>query len=367
MSERVLVALGGGSRSAVAAALLKSEGYRVEGLFLDFVQGCSAQVAATCQRPDGIARVQQIAAALDIPMRAEALGGEYDDAVLDHLVHEFMQNRIPFPCLGCIGGLRLRALARVADRLGVQKIAMGLCARLVTEVDGRVRVNQGLEPDHDQSDLLSRATPELLSRLLLPTGNLSTRSVGQLAQEFGFPPTVAGRAGTTACYLDDGGYAQLIEQRVPETLRPKGMIRTMDSKVAGQHEGLHRHQLGARTFTEISPDGKDQKYVVVGFETSTQALIVGTEKNLLRKEFTANRTHWLYGCDGLRGMDCQVRLGIGTPTRVACRVVPFENDTAQVFFDSPQALVPPGQPVTFYRGEQLIGGAFMDRFELPGK
>ena len=75
MNQRVLVALGGGAQSAIAAALLKSEGYWVEGVFFDFTNEGAQAVSPRCQRPDAVGTVNRIAQILEIPMRAESLAG----------------------------------------------------------------------------------------------------------------------------------------------------------------------------------------------------------------------------------------------------------------------------------------------------
>jgi tRNA-specific 2-thiouridylase len=42
-------------------------------------------------------------------------------------------------------------------------------------------------------------------------------------------------------------------------------------------------------------------------------------------------------------------------------LTPLENGTLRVDFDSPQPAVTPGQAAVFYRGEQVLGGGWIER------
>lgn len=371
-AKRVLVALSGGIHSAVSAALLKSEGYEVFGLHLELINPSwfdrpegSAGPRCASSDPKTYEKLQRFCAKLQIPLQKLDARELYEDKVIDHLVHEFMQNRMPHPCLPCNWEVKFASLCAKADQGGYEFVGTGHSARIVHDKScDRHRVHRATDSARDQSHLLFGLPQKWLGRLLLPVGGLSGGMITQLARQFDYPVEAGSdvsHSGESICYISDGSYKSIIEKRVPVQLRPKGIIRTTESRVAGQHEGLHRHSIG-----ETADSGfmeKKEDLFVLAFEAKSQTLIVGSEKELLRRELLLSGVRWVQPIDGLRGRPCRARFRPygQSETEASCRVTPFETDTALLRFDEPQRAVPPGQPVTFYDTDELLGGGYVER------
>jgi tRNA-specific 2-thiouridylase len=139
------------------------------------------------------------------------------------------------------------------------------------------------------------------------------------------------------------------------------MIRTVDGRIIGEHEGLHRYTLGQRqglVLTGLTKENAD--YAVVGFDVVDQTLIVGPERANYHRELMGKRANWLRPTDQLRGLRCHARVRPGE-TEAPCLVTSFENGEIHVQFDEPQHGPSPGQAVVFYDGDEVLGGAFIDR------
>ena len=49
------------------------------------------------------------------------------------------------------------------------------------------------------------------------------------------------------------------------------------------------------------------------------------------------------------------------------RLIPFQSDSAKVFFKEPQRAITPGQSVVFYRGDIVLGGGIIVNQKLNKK
>jgi tRNA-specific 2-thiouridylase len=354
--------MSGGVDSSVAAALLKSQGHEVIGVHLQLWDHGAANVerfgSRCCSLVDaGDAR--RVCDKLDIPYYVINAQDVFMDRVVDYFVHEYLQNRTPNPCVACNTFIKFSYLFKKADELGCNWVATGHYAQVNFDAGtGVARLHKAGDPAKDQSYFLFGLTQKALLRTMMPLGGLPKTMVRKLAQEFGL--AVADKADSQEiCFIGDEGYKGFIEKRVAPPLRPKGMIRTTDGRTVGEHTGLHRYTIGQRKGLNLAVKDADN-YFVVGFDSTTQTLLVGPESALFSKELMAKNVNWIRPVDGLRGISCRARIR-SRHDEAGCRVTSFENDVVQVDFDEAQRAITPGQAVVFYDGDEVLGGAYIDR------
>jgi hypothetical protein len=116
MAERIVVGMSGGVDSAVAALLLKREGYDVVGLFMknweddDSDEYCSTR-AGLHRRGRGGRRDRHRAGGVNF-------AAEYKDRVFAEFLREYQAGRTPNPDVLCNAEIKFKAFLRPCDEAG---------------------------------------------------------------------------------------------------------------------------------------------------------------------------------------------------------------------------------------------------------
>jgi tRNA-specific 2-thiouridylase len=174
MKQRVVIGLSGGVDSAVAAWLLRQQGYDVVSLYMRNWTDTTGLKSAVCSYEDDLLFAEMVAKKIGIPFHEVDLSAEYRQRVVDYLFREYEAGRTPNPDVLCNREIKFDAFVREATRLGADRIATGHYARIVeAEVDGRkvYRLLAGVDRNKDQSYFLCQLNQEQLSRALFPLGS----------------------------------------------------------------------------------------------------------------------------------------------------------------------------------------------------
>ncbi len=104
---KILIGLSGGVDSAVAAYLLKKQGYEVTGTIMSIWDGSlpapKTKGNDSCFGPENenIEMVHKIADFLKIPIYITDCRKEYKKIVLENFRNEYKEGRTPNPCIRC--------------------------------------------------------------------------------------------------------------------------------------------------------------------------------------------------------------------------------------------------------------------------
>ena len=329
--EKVVLGLSGGVDSAVAAKLLKNDGYDVHGLYLD--------IGTEAARNDAIATAEF----LGVPLEITSIAEELERHVCRPFVECYLRGETPNPCMMCNPKVKFKSLMDYADRIGAKYIATGHYARAV---DGALY--KGM-PSNDQSYLLSRITRSQLERLILPLGAFEKKQVREMAADFGSP--VADKPDSMEiCFIPDKDYIGWIKQR-SEVPGPGNLI--FDGRVIGTHEGIYRYTVGQRWPGLYN----ERKLYVAEIDPAKNQVILALWEDLFKTEVHAREVNWLIDIPE-NDIRASVRVRHTKWENPAC-TVRVNGSGIDVFCDEPVRAPAPGQSAVIYDGDRVLGGGYI--------
>ncbi len=342
--------MSGGVDSSVAAALLKEEGYDVIGLTMLFWGPTNR-----CCSSEDLRDARHVAYQLEIPHYTLSVHESFRKNVVDYFVSEYVKGRTPNPCAVCNPMIKFGDLLARADALSADYLATGHYA-VVTErtAESRFILQRGKEPNKDQSYFLARLSQDSLSRTLFPVGKLGKEKIRELAERYDLP--VAGKSESQeVCFIPDGDVAAFVERQSGTTMK-SGSIIDKQGHELGKHHGIAGYTVGQRKGLGIAV-GRPIYVTAIEFETNT--VIVGEEQDLYRSRFIASDPHWISIPPPPDPVRASTRIRY-KHEGAQSKIVPHEDGTLEVHFDTPQKAVTPGQLAVFYDGDIVMGSAWID-------
>jgi tRNA-specific 2-thiouridylase len=350
--DRVVVGLSGGVDSAVAAWMLKQEGYDVVGLFMkNWEDDDDSEFCSTRQDWLDAASVADV---IGIDLEAVNFAAEYKDRVFAEFLREYSAGRTPNPDVLCNAEIKFKAFLDHALRLGAQRIATGHYARVRQDVDGRHQLLRGVDPGKDQSYFLHRLNQHQLSRALFPVGSMHKSEVRRIAADLGL--TNAAKPDSTGiCFIGERPFREFLSRYLPT--RP-GPIRDDRGTVVGEHIGLAFYTLGQRKGIGIGGqrDGSGAAWYVARKDVTDNTLYVVQGHDhpwLLSQSLLSEDVHWISEApiaEGRYGVKSRYRQSDAPASAVST------GGGLRIEFATPQWAVTPGQSAVLYDGEVCLGG-----------
>jgi tRNA-specific 2-thiouridylase len=349
----VVIALSGGVDSSVAAALLKRQGYEVIGMMMRLWSEPGSEAANRCCTLDALAMARRVASRLEIPFYAVDARQIFKNVVVSHFLDGYTRGVTPNPCVVCNRYIRWDFLLKRTISIGANYLATGHYAR-IKEDKGKIKLLRGVDPQKDQSYVLSVLNQEQLRYAIFPVGGYTKPQVRQLARDFGLP--VAERTESQdLCFLGDEDYRYFLRRYSPEVVKP-GMIVTRDGQQLGEHHGLAFYTIGQRKGLGIS---SSVPMYVLAKEASTNSLIVGKLEELGGLELTAKDVNWVSGISPTSPVRAQVKIRYKA-TDAWGLVTPLDAARVHIVFDIPLRDITPGQQAVFYDGENCLGSGVVE-------
>ena len=354
----VVVGMSGGVDSSVTAALLVRRGYRVIGVMLRLWAEPGCEDRNRCCTPEAMFAAQRVAAQLGIPFYVYDVREYFYRTVVQAFFKGYAQGQTPNPCLVCNAQVRWGALLAYAQALGADYLATGHYARLRRLPDGRMQLLRGIDPQKDQSYVLSVLNQEQLQHTLFPLGEFTKAQVRRMAEEWGLP-VAHRRESQDLCFLAGEDYRSFLARHRPELIRP-GPIVTPEGEVVGEHRGLAFYTIGQRRGLGLR---LGFPVYVLDKDPERNVLVVGPKEMRKKRALLAGPMHWILDeapAGPFRG-EVQIRY---RARAVPATIYPLEEGrTIRVVFDEPVWDVTPGQRAVVYQGEVCLGGATILRAE----
>jgi tRNA-specific 2-thiouridylase len=358
MGKRVVLAMSGGVDSSVSAALLKEQGYDVLGLFMR--TGAHAvdedRRAKTCCSVADALDARNVADRLDIPFYVLDFQREFA-RIEDYFADEYLAGRTPNPCVMCNIWLKFGRLWSYGKQVGADFVATGHYARIAHAPDGTPRVARAVDRSKDQSYVLFGLRRELLPHVLFPVGGFPKAEIRDMARRLGLP--VHDKPDSQEiCFVPDDDYLGFVRGRRPER-ETRGSIMDEQGKVLGEHSGIEAFTIGQRRGLGIAFG--EPRYVVE-IEPLGRTVTVGRRESLDKAGLLASAFNW-QGSEPSGAVPCLAQIR-AQHCAVPAIVEPLPDGGARVIFDTPQPAVSPGQVVTVYQDDLVLGGGWIER-SLP--
>lgn len=348
--RHVIVGLSGGVDSTAAAFLLQRQGYQVTGLFLDVLGPTGTELPAA----------ERAAAELGIELRTAAVQSLFSDRIIRGFIDTYARGETPNPCIFCNPQIKFRVLLEAAEEVGAGRIATGHYARVVRDPkNGTYFIHKAAAAAKDQSYMLYRLGPEVLSRLLLPLGELSSKEETRALVRGHRIGNADKRDSQEICFLQGGSYVDFLDAN--GLMSQPGDFVDEQGTVIGKHQGLHRYTIGQRKGLGTA---FGRPVFVTAIDPATNTVTLGEEADLFRTSLLAGDLVFAgVPVDGerlvaLAGRSLQAKIRYAAKPAEA-RLEPSDRGLVSVLFEEPQRAPTPGQSVVFYDGERVLGGGII--------
>jgi tRNA-specific 2-thiouridylase len=365
---KIAVAMSGGVDSSAAAAILMEQGHELVGFTMqlwDQRRGINTDengdpLPSRCCSLDDVYDARRVAEELGFPFYVLNLERDFERDVVQPFITSYLNGETPIPCVACNSRLKFASLDRLAVSLGCEKVATGHYARVEFDPStNRYKLLRGLNQQKDQSYFLWELTQSQLSRAMFPLGDISKPEARDAARRHGLA-VAEKKESQEICFVPDGDYAGFIDRYLEsegETNRLPGAGEIVDTtgRVIGQHSGIQRYTIGQRRGIGIADE---RPLYVISLDVEKNQVVVGADQELLKSEFVAAGVNWVAFDNPVEPVRAEVRVRY-RHTAAPATITPLENNRARVVFDEPQRAITPGQATVFYRGDEVLGGAWI--------
>ena len=368
---KILVGLSGGVDSAVAAYLLKQQGYQVECAFMrnwdsltnNDILGNPTLDEAICTQEQDYNDAVEVARLLDLPLHRIDFIQEYWDDVFTTFLKEYKNGRTPNPDILCNKYIKFDAFFKFADEHGFDKVATGHYAKVIHHETFSEMV-KAEDSNKDQSYFLCQISQSALRRTLFPLGDVEKKEVREIALKLNL--NVAKKKDSTGiCFIGERNFRQFLSNYLPAK---NGKIVDIDTKqVLGTHIGVLYYTQGQRKGLDIS--AHEGPWFVVGKDVYTNELFVakGEDHPWLKSDAcTVNQLNWFNPIDLSQPLKCHAKFRY----RQKDQDVTIQlNDKNELLVSYPQgiAAVTPGQEAVFYLNDVCLGGGVIDEIYRNNK
>lgn len=349
----VLLGLSGGVDSAVAALLLKKEGYSVVGAFIKSFSETKSPITGRCSWREDYREAQKIAAILDIPLILFDFEREYTSQVIRPMLKAYQKGITPNPDIACNTLIKFPLLWKAAKKVNAEYIATGHYACIQKKQRG-YELHRGRDKNKDQSYFLAELTQKDLAHALFPLGPLTKRQVRKIAERKKFP-NFDRQSSRGVCFMGNIPLKSFLKAQLG---KKQGLVYNENRTIIGTHQGAHYYTIGERARPAIGIDikkgTKSQKRFFIAeknMQKNELIIVPGGHPLLQRSSFILKKIRWVNKKDRKNRLKVSARirhLGELYPTLLKLK------GNHGVFVTRKLMGVAPGQSAVFYQGTRVV-------------
>ncbi len=355
---RIAVAMSGGVDSSVVACLLKEQGHDLVGFFMrNGVKAESQGAKKSCCSASDARDASIVADQLGIPFYSLNIADGFSK-LLDYFADEYMAGRTPSPCVHCNGWLKFGALVQSARECGAEAVATGHYAR-VDRVDApgaapRYRLHRALDRDKDQSYFLFSLTQEQLAWTRFPLGEMTKDQVREVARRADL--VVQDKPESQEiCFAPAGNYGAVVE-RVSGVAATPGPIVDEEGRQLGTHRGTIHYTIGQRRGLGVA---LGEPHYVVAISPESNTVVLGKDDALRESDAEVRDVNWI-AAEPREGEAVRADVRIRYRHAPSPATLVRRGGSVAIRFDEPQRAITPGQAAVFSRGDEILGGGWLE-------
>lgn len=347
---KIGILLSGGVDSSVVLAELASEKkHDLKAYYLKIWLEDELSYLGDCPWEQDLEYARAVCDQFNVPLEIVPLQTEYHERVVSYTLSELKKGLTPSPDIFCNQMIKFGAFwERVANEVDI--VASGHYATTV-EVDGVVKLQQGVDLVKDQSYFLSFLSQEQLKRCYFSLGKYEKSEVRELAQRFDLP-TKDRKDSQGICFLGKIKYNDFVEFHLGEKI---GKIVDIDTgKALGEHRGYWYHTVGQRKGLGL---GSGPWYVMKKDVKENIVYVRHANKEVSEfgYEFNSIDPNWISGRPNFSN-ELSVKLRHG-PGKIKCKVEQKADGVMRVRLSEPDKGLADGQFSVFYDGSICLGAA----------